>query len=282
MSFILQQIQKHKLVDPTATMNLMDHIEAFRWHLIRSLLVIVGFSILVFLNIEWIFTHIILAPAHSDFISYVWFDRLGKWLHTDALSMGDFSLNFQNTELAGQFMMSFTVSFVIGLILSFPYVVWEFWRFLKPALHAHEIRKSRGIVFWLSLLFLTGVLFAYYIVAPFTISFFASYEISPDFKNNIMIGNYYDMMSDLMIGMGIVFELPVLVYFLSQIGILTPALMKQYNKFAIIIILVLASVITPPDWLSIWIVALPLMLLYQLSIFISFKVLAKKKAIAET
>ncbi len=282
MSFILQQIQKHKLIDPTATMNLTDHIEAFRWHLIRSLLVIVGFSILVFLNIEWIFTHIILAPAHSDFISYQWFDRLGKWLHTDALSMGDFRLNFQNTELAGQFMMSFTVSFVIGLILSFPYVVWEFWRFLKPALHPHEIRKSRGIVFWLSLLFLMGVLFAYYIVAPFTISFFASYEISPDFKNNIMIGNYYDMMSDLMIGMGIVFELPVLVYFLSQVGILTPALMKQYNKFAIIIILVLASVITPPDWLSIWIVALPLMLLYQLSIFISFKVLAKKKAVAET
>lgn len=277
MSLILQQIRKFKSTDDTGTMNLMDHIEAFRWHLIRSLLVIIGCSVLVFLNIEWIFTHIILAPAHSSFISYVWFDRLGKWLHTDALSMGEFSLNFQNTELAGQFMMSFTVSFVIGLILSFPYVVWECWRFIKPALHAHEIKQSKGIVFWLSFLFITGVCFAYYIVAPFTISFFASYEISPDFKNNIMIGNYYDMMSDLLIGMGIVFELPVLVYFLSRIGIVTPAVMKQYNKFAIIIILVLAAVITPPDWLSIWIVALPLMLLYQLSIFISFKVLAVKK-----
>ncbi len=277
MSLILQQIRKFKSADDSGSMSLMDHIEAFRWHLIRSLLVTIGCSIFIFLNIEWIFTHVILAPAHPDFISYQWFDRLGKAMHTDALSMGDFKLNFQNTELAGQFMMSFTVSFVIGLILSFPYIVWEFWRFIKPALHDREIRKSKGIVFWLSLLFITGVCFAYFIVAPFTISFFASYEISPDFKNNIMIGNYYDMMSDLMIGMGVVFELPVLVYFLSQVGILTPDLMKRYNKFAIIIILIVASVITPPDWLSIWIVAIPLLLLYQLSIFVSFKVLSVKK-----
>lgn len=277
MNLLLQQLRRQKIADHTATMNLMDHIEAFRWHLIRSLLAIITCSVLVFFNIEWIFTHIILAPAHPDFVAYRWFDRLGKWMHTDALSMGDFSLNFQNTELAGQFMMSFTVSFVIGLILAFPYVVWEFWRFIRPALHVHEIKRSKGIVFWLSFLFIAGVCFAYYIVAPFTISFFAAYEISPDFKNNIMISNYYDMMSDLMIGMGIVFELPVLVYFLSRVGILTPALMKRYNKFAIIIILILASVITPPDWLSIWIVAIPLLLLYQLSIFISFRVLAVKK-----
>ncbi|MBL7703949.1 MAG: twin-arginine translocase subunit TatC [Taibaiella sp.] len=277
MNLILQQLRRHKTADHTATMNLMDHIEAFRWHLVRSLLAIVACSVLAFLNIEWIFTHVILAPAHPDFVSYHWFDRLGKWMHTDALSMGDFSLNFQNTELAGQFMMSFTVSFVIGLILAFPYVVWEFWKFIRPALHPHEIKRSKGIVFWLSFLFIVGVCFAYYIVAPFTISFFAGYEISPDFKNNIMISNYYDMMSDLMIGMGIVFELPVLVYFLSRVGILTPDLMKRYNKFAIIIILILASVITPPDWLSIWIVAIPLLLLYQLSIFISFRVLAVKK-----
>lgn len=277
MNLILQQLRRHRTADNTATMNLMDHIEAFRWHLVRSLLAIIACSVLVFLNIEWIFTHVILAPAHPDFVAYHWFDRLGKWMHTDALSMGDFSLNFQNTELAGQFMMSFTVSFVIGLILAFPYVVWEFWKFIRPALHPHEIKKSKGIVFWLSFLFIVGVCFAYYIVAPFTISFFAAYEISPDFKNNIMISNYYDMMSDLMIGMGIVFELPVLVYFLSRVGILTPDLMKRYNKFAIIIILILASVITPPDWLSIWIVAIPLLLLYQLSIFVSFRVLTVKK-----
>jgi sec-independent protein translocase protein TatC len=179
------------------------------------------------------------------------------------------SIQFQNTELSGQFMMSFSVSFMMGLILSFPFVFWELWKFIRPALKASELRYARGIVFWSSLLFFIGVLFAYYIIAPFTINFFANYQLSPQFKNIITITNYYDTMSDLIMGMGLVFELPVIVYFLSRIGILTPKLMRDKRRYAIVIIFFLAVIISPPDWFSCWLIALPLMLLFEISIGIS-------------
>jgi sec-independent protein translocase protein TatC len=166
-------------------------------------------------------------------------------------------------------MMSFSVSFMMGLILSFPFVFWELWKFIRPALKANELKYARGIVFWSSLLFFIGVLFAYYVIAPFTINFFANYQLSPQFKNIITITNYYDTMSDLIMGMGLVFELPVIVYFLSRIGILTPKLMRDKRRYAILIIFFLAVIISPPDWFSCWLIALPLMLLFEISIGIS-------------
>lgn len=250
-------------------MSFLDHIEALRWHLIRSIIVLVLASIVVFFNIEWVFDHIILGPAHSDFVAYRWLCSFGKMMSLDVLCLGDVNLQFQNTELSGQFMMSFSSSFLIGFIVAFPYIFWEFWRFIKPALKESELKQAKGIVFWSSLLFLTGVLFAYFIIAPFTINFFANYQLSPIFKNIITIANYYDTMSDLVLGMGLVFNLPVVVYFLSKIGILTPSLMKSKRRYAIVIIMFLAAIITPPDWFSIWLVAIPLLILYQVSIMIS-------------
>jgi sec-independent protein translocase protein TatC len=158
---------------------------------------------------------------------------------------------------------------MVGFLVAFPYVFWEFWRFIKPALKPSELKYARGIVFWSSLLFFTGVLFAYYIVTPFTINFFATYQLSPLFKNIITISNYYDTMSDLILGMGVVFELPIVVFFLSRIGLLTPQLMRSKRRYAILIIFVLAAVITPPDWFSIWLVAIPLLVLYEAGITIS-------------
>ena len=242
---------------------------AFLSHIIRAILAILIASAYCFFNIEWIFTNIILGPTQNDFISYQYLNKLGTLLHISALQLQDMSIQFQNTELSGQFMMSFSVSFMMGLILSFPFVFWELWKFIRPALKASELRYARGIVFWSSLLFFIGVLFAYYIIAPFTINFFANYQLSPQFKNIITITNYYDTMSDLIMGMGLVFELPVIVYFLSRIGILTPKLMRDKRRYAIVIIFFLAVIISPPDWFSCWLIALPLMLLFEISIGIS-------------
>lgn len=272
VSIIQNYLRRKGILNPNAEMTFLDHIEALRWHLIRAIIVLVVAAIVVFFNIEWIFDHIILGPAHSDFVSYRWLCTFGKWLHIeDALCLGDVNLQFQNTELSGQFMMSFSSSFLIGFIVAFPYVFWEFWRFIRPALKENELRQAKGIVFWSSLLFLTGVLFAYYVIAPFTINFFANYTLSPIFKNIITIANYYDTMSDLVLGMGLVFNLPVVVFFLSRIGILTPTLMRKQRRYAIVIIMFLAAIITPPDWFSIWLVAIPLLILYQVSIAISSK-----------
>lgn len=262
-------------------MAFTDHIEDLRWHIIRSVLVVIITSIVIFFNIEWVFDKIILGPAHVDFISYRLLCKLGQLIHVDALCLKDINLEFQNTELSGQFMMSFSVSFMLGFIVAFPYIFWELWRFVKPALKPTELKYARGIVFWTSLLFFSGVLFAYFLIAPFTINFFANYQLSPSFKNIITMGNYYDTMSDLILGLGIVFELPVLVFFLSRVGILTPALMRSKRNYAILIIFLLAAVITPPDWFSIWLVAIPLTILYEASIRISNRALkerAKKQA----
>jgi sec-independent protein translocase protein TatC len=255
-----------------------DHIEALRWHIIRSALVIVVVSIVIFFRIEWIFTNIILGPANNDFISYKVLCKMGHWMHIDALCMDPLKIRFQNNELSGQFMMSFSASFMIGFIVSFPYVFWEFWKFIKPALKKNELQYARGIVFWSSLLFFIGVCFAYFLIAPFTINFFANYQLSPQFENIITIDNYYGTLSDLIIGLGIVFELPILVFFLSKIGILTPTFMREQRRIAIVIIMVLAAVITPPDWFSIFLVAIPLVLLYEAGIIISAKIVKEKKA----
>lgn len=274
---VLDTFLKKRNASPNAEMAFTDHIEELRWHIIRAILVIAVASIFVFINIEWVFSQIILGPANADFISYVWLCQLSKAIGTDVLCLGELELMFQNTELSGQFMMSFSSSFMIGFIVAFPYVFWEFWRFIKPALTQNELKYARGIVFWSSALFFLGVAFAYFVIAPFTINFFANYQLSPQFKNIITISNYYDTMSDLVLGMGIVFELPVLVFFLSRIGLLTPELMREKRKYAFIIILILAAVITPPDVLSIWIVTLPLVLLYEAGIGISDRAVKERK-----
>lgn len=269
MSVLNTFLRKRHNVNDAAEMAFVDHIEEFRWHLIRSLAAIIICSIVAFFNIEWIFDHIILGPAQSSFVSYGILCSFGKLIHVDALCLDSMQIQFQNTELSGQFMMSFSVSFMLGFIVSFPYVFWELWKFIKPALKPGELRYAKGIVFWSSLLFFTGVAFAYFIIAPFTINFFANYQLSPSFQNIITISNYYDTMSDLVLGIGIVFELPVVVFFLSRIGLLTPATMREKRKFAFVFILILAAVITPPDWFSIWIVTIPLVILYEAGITIS-------------
>lgn len=250
-------------------MSFLDHIEELRWHIIRSLIAVLVSSIVVFIYAEWIFEHIITGPTRSNFVSYRMLCRLGHAVGTNSLCMKDIALTLQNTEMSGQFMLSFSSSFMMGFIAAFPYIFWEFWKFLKPALKPEEAAHARGIVFWSSLLFLTGVLFGYFILAPFTINFFANYKLSPDINNIFTIKNYYESLSDMVLGMGIVFELPIVVFFLSRVGILTPKLMRGNRRYAIVILIFLSEIITPPDWFSWLLVFVPVYILYEISINIA-------------
>ncbi len=262
--------------NPTAEMGFLDHVEALRWHVVRSAFVIVVMAIFMFFKVEWIFHHVILGPTHSDFISYKWFDALGRLVHYDEFRMHEIKMKFQNTAVTGQFMMSMSLSMMLGFIAAFPYVLWELWRFIKPALKANEIKAARGIVFWCSLLFFTGVLFAYFVVAPYTINFFGGYKLSPQIENIITLENYYDTFSNMILALGLVFELPMIVYFLSRIGIMTPQFMRNSRKYAILILFLVSEIITPPDLFSCLLVFFPLYFLYELSVFISARAIKTK------
>jgi sec-independent protein translocase protein TatC len=253
-------------------MSFIDHLEELRWHIMRSVIALLVAGIIVFLNIDFFFNEIVMGPAHKDFITYrLLCDAshalgLGK-----AMCLENINLTLISTEMSSQFMMSFTISMVGGFILAFPYIFWEFWRFTKPALTEKEQGKTRGVIFWVSLLFFLGVAFGYYLIAPYTVNFFAAYTLSPLIKNTFTVGDYIDNIVSLVLGTGVVFQLPLVVLFLSKIGILTPGFLRSNRKYAFVIILIIAAVITPPDVVSQLIVTLPILLLYEISIWISAK-----------
>ncbi len=250
-------------------MGFLDHLEDLRWHIIRSFLAVVIGAIAAFCKIEWIFDTIILGPAHDSFISYKWFCNLGKFLHINSFCLDKVNMSFQNTAVAGQFMMSMSVSLMVGFVCAFPYIFWEFWRFVKPALKESELKHARGIVFWCSSLFFLGVVFSYYIVVPYTINFFGNYRLSPLIPNIVKMDDYYDTVSTLVIAMGAVFELPVIVFFLTRIGLITPAFLRKQRRMAVLVLFIIAEIITPPDLFSCFLVFIPLYILFEVSVAIS-------------
>ncbi len=250
-------------------MGFLDHVEDLRWHIIRSALAILIAAILVFIKIEWIFDRIILGPTNNDFISYKWFCALGRMLHYDAFCLGQVKMNFMNTAVTGQFMMSLSVSLLLGFVVAFPFVLWELWKFIRPALRPSEVKMARGIVFWCSLLFFIGVFFAYYIVGPYAINFFGNYQLSPKVQNIITLDNYFEMMSTLVLALGIVFEMPILMLFLTRIGLLTPNILRKNRRLAFLVLFILSEIITPPDLFSCLLVFIPLYGLFELTIVLS-------------
>jgi sec-independent protein translocase protein TatC len=256
-----------------AEMTFVDHLEALRWHLFRSILAVFVGAIIVFVYMDFFFGKIVMGPANRDFITYRILCSSSHWLGLgDALCLSDINLKLISTEMSSQFMMSFTISFVGGFIIAFPYVFWEFWRFVKPALTAKELNKTRGVIFWVSILFFGGVAFGYFLIAPYTVNFFAAYTLSPLIQNTFTVTDYIDNIVSLVLGTGIVFQLPLVVYFLAKVGIITADFLRTYRKFAVVIILVIAAVITPPDVVSQLIVTVPLWLLYEISITIAARV----------
>lgn len=251
-------------------MSFLDHLEELRWHVIRSVFAIMVFMIVAFIYAPWIFQHIIFAPSHTDFPTFQWLCKLGEMTNSqDALCVQPFPFKVQSRYMTGQFTMRFLAAFVIGFIISFPYVFWEIWRFIKPGLHLNEAKNSRGAVLAVSTLFLMGVLFGYYILVPMMTFFFATYTISPEIVNEFDITSFVSTFIALVFGSGLLFQLPVVVYFLTKIGLLTPIFMRTYRKHSYVVILIISAIVTPPDPLSQMLISLPLFLLYEISIFIS-------------
>jgi len=251
-------------------MSFLDHLEELRWHLIRSLIAVVVFMIVAFVSAPWIFDNIVFAPARVDFPTFKWMCKIGEFTGaTESLCVDKINFKIQSRYMTGQFTMQFMAAFVIGLIIAFPYVFWEIWSFVKPGLYSKERKFSRGAVVAVTFLFALGVLFGYYILCPMSIWFFSNYTISDMIVNEFDITSYVQTVVALVFGSGLLFQLPVVIYFLSKIGMVTPAFLRQYRKHAVVIILIVAALITPPDPLSQTIISLPLYVLYEVSIIIS-------------
>lgn len=258
-------------------MAFLDHLEELRWHVVRAVGVTFIFMILAFVYIREIFENIIFAPAKIDFPAFKYMCKLGEMTGLKELCVTDLPFKIQSRNMTGQFMMSLTASFVIGLIVAFPYVVWEFWSFVKPGLQFKERKFSKGAVFAISFLFFLGVFFGYYILCPMTIWFLATYSISSMISNEFDITSYVSTISSLILGCGLLFQFPVVIYFLSKIGIVTPQLMRKYRKHSIVVILILGAIITPSgDPFSLTVISLPLYLLFEISIYISTVVVRRK------
>ena len=262
-------------------MSFLQHLEALRWHLVRSAVVIMILAMFFFYFKDFVFNTVIFGPMHSDFFTY---RALCKFSHLagleDALCMQAISFELINIELSGQFTTHIWVSLTGGLILGAPYVLWEIWRFVRPALNEKEQKYTNGVVLFASVLFIIGVLFSYYIIVPMTINFLGNYQVAALVKNTISMSSYISTVTILTFIMGIVFELPIVVYFLTKIGLLGPSFMRKNRKFAIVIILVVAAIITPSsDIPTLVLVSLPLYILYEASIFVSK--FAEKKPKAE-
>ena len=258
-------------------MSFLDHLEELRWHLVRSVAVIFIFSIAAFIGVDFIFDTVIFGPAKVDFWTFRKLCELADLINSSALCIDELDFKIQSRKMTGQFTMHITSSFVIGIIVAFPYAFWEFWRFISPGLYFNERRASRGAVLSVSFLFLTGILFGYYIMSPLSVNFLAGYQVSEIVANEFDITSYVSTISTLVLGSGLLFQLPVVVYFLSKIGLVTPTLMKAYRKHAIVVILVLGAMLTPPDPLSQVLIAFPLFGLYEFSILISRRVIKKKE-----
>ena len=257
-------------------MSFLEHLEELRWHIIRAVLAIAIMTIVAFLFKNIIFDKIILAPKNPGFFTNRILCQIGEYLNTKALCINTKPFNLINIQMSGQITTHILVALVSGVILAFPFVLWEFWKFFKPALHANEKQHARGAVLAASFLFFTGVIFGYYIIIPLSIHFLGSYVISNDVINQINIRSYIGTISKTALASGLVFELPIIAFFLTEIDLIDPSFLKQYRKHAIVICFIVAAIITPPDVFSQTLVVIPLLGLYEVSIVVSKIVMRKK------
>jgi sec-independent protein translocase protein TatC len=260
----------NKLASKSNDLSFWEHAEVLRIHLLRVIIVLVVTSIAAFFFKDFLFGNLILGPLDEDFPTYSWLCIAGTWFGYDSFCFEGLTLKLINIDLAGQFRWHMIISFFAGAIVTFPFAAWQLWLFVKPALKPGELKYSKGMVSVVSLLFFTGVAFGYFIILPLTVVFLANYQLSPSIVNQITISSYISTSALLPLSTGLVFELPILVYLLSRIGMLTPNFLKKNRKYAVILILVIAGIITPStDMFSQILVALPLYVLYEISISVA-------------
>jgi sec-independent protein translocase protein TatC len=250
-------------------MSFIDHLEELRWHVVRSVISIFVLAVAAFVAKDFVFGTVIFGPAKPDFWTFRMLCHLGDWIGSEALCITEMPFRIQSRQMTGQFTMHITSSFVLGIVGAFPYIFWEFWRFLKPGLYPKEKKVSRGAVFFVSLLFGLGICFGYFIMSPLAVNFLANYQVSDIVSNEFDITSYVSTLTLMVLGSGLLFQLPIVVYFLSKVGLVTPELMISYRKHAVVVILVLGAMLTPPDPFSQILIAIPLFGLYQMSILIS-------------
>ena len=259
-------------------LSFLEHLEELRWHLVRSILAMMVFAIAAFIFKDFIFNQVILAPKSPEFFTNRMFCAFGELVNIQKLCINSNPFQVINTQMAGQFMTHMMISIIIGIIVAFPYIFYELWRFLRPALYTKEKQHARGAVFFSSVLFLMGVLFGYYLITPLSVNFLGSYSVSEEVVSMINLRSYISTVASVSLASGVIFELPVLVYFLTKIGLITPEFLKKYRRHSIVVILTLSAIITPPDIFSQVMVCFPLFFLYEIGISISRNIIKKEEA----
>jgi len=257
--------------EPQGEMTFLEHLEVLRWHIIRSIAAIALFGIVIFLSKEFVFDRIIFGPKYADFPTYRFFCNFISTM-CDPPVFEVITINIEE-----KFLTHIKVSIILGFVVAFPYIFYEVWSFIKPGLYPRERKAARGVVFICSALFLIGISFGYYIITPFAMKFLTSYELA-DTTSTVTLSSYVGSISFYTLPSGVVFELPIVVYFLTKVGLITPEFMKTYRKMAVVVILVLSAVITPPDVTSQFLIGIPLFVLYEISILISKRVVADQAA----
>ncbi len=270
---------KKKNEEPDVEMSFLGHLEELRWHLIRAFIAILAFGVLAFIFYNIIFDYIILAPKTPTFITNIYLCDFGKLIGSTKLCINSKPFQIININMAGQFSTHIMVSIYAGFIIAFPYVFWEIWRFLKPALYNNEEQQTKGAVFFTSLLFMFGVLFGYYLIVPLSVHFLGGYSVSVQVVNQINLGSYISTVTSVVLAAGLIFELPIAIYFLSKAGLVTPADLKKYRKHSLVVILALSAIITPPDVFSQILVSFPLLILYEVGIMISKRIVKKDESL---
>ena len=255
-------------------MSFLEHLEDLRWHLLRSITAILIAALAAFLAKDFVFDVLLFGPKKTDFLTYQLLCQASNLFgFDDGFCISELPFRIQSRTMAGQFSAHIWTSITLGFVVSFPYVIYQFWKFISPGLYSHERKTASGFITISSLLFFTGVLFGYYVVTPLSIRFLGTYTVSTEIFNDFDLSSYTALVRASVLASGIIFELPILVYFLTKIGLITPEFMRKYRKIALVLVMFLSAVISPPDVASQIIVAIPVLILYELSIFISKRVI---------
>ncbi len=258
---------------PNGEMSFIEHLDVLRGHLFKSAVAVAIGAVIVAIYNNFIFKKILMGPTHADFPTYGILCRLSQRLGLGGkLCMNQIGVKFQSNTVAGQFGVYFNVILIGGFILAFPYVFWQFWKFTKPALNQKELKNTKGVIFWVSLLFFSGVFFGYFVISPYTISFFSRFSLDDTIENLWTVNSYFNTIVPLILGAGLAFQLPLVIFFLAKVGVVSSRFLRNGRKYAIVIMLCVSAIITPPDMLSQIVCAIPLILLYEIGILLCVRV----------
>lgn len=262
-------------------MSFLDHLEDLRWHLLRSVIAILLAGVAAFVAKDFVFDVLLFGPKNNDFLTYRLLCQVSNFLgFDDSFCISELPFRIQSRTMAGQFSAHIWTSITLGFVIAFPYVIYQFWKFISPGLYTYERKTASGFIGVSTLLFFMGVLFGYYVVTPLSVRFLGTYTVSSEVFNDFDLSSYTALIRASVLASGLIFELPILIYFLTKVGLVTPELMRKYRKISLVLVMFLSAVITPPDVASQIIVAIPVLILYELSIFISKRVIknmTKKK-----